>query len=91
MCIKSDYDKWKNGEFVWDRYGRELIPITPEIQASLDEDEREYFTYEQFGDYDYIDYEYNTNKNYVIVDSANKVKQFNCDEICVLDKIGNDD
>ncbi len=57
MCAKSDYDKWKNGELVWDRYGRELVPITPEIQVSLDEDEREYFTYEQFGDYDYVDYE----------------------------------
>lgn len=57
MCTKSDYDKWKNGELVWYRWGDELVPITPEIQASLDEDRREYYTYEQFGDYDYIDYE----------------------------------
>ena len=57
MCTGSDYDKWKNGELVWNRWKDELVPITPEIQASLDEDEREYYTYEQFGDYDYIDYE----------------------------------
>lgn len=57
MCAKSDYEKWRNGELVWNRWGDELVPITPEIQESLDEDGREYYTYEQFGDYDYIDYE----------------------------------
>lgn len=57
MCTGSDYDKWKKGELVWNRWGDELVPITPEIQASLDEDAREYYTYEQFGDYDYIEHE----------------------------------
>lgn len=57
MCTKSEYDKWKNGELVWNRWEDELVPITPEIQTSLDEDEREYYTYDQFGDCDYIYYE----------------------------------
>ena len=57
MCMKSEFDKWVAGELVWDRWGDELIPITPEIKASMEDDEREYLTYEQFNDWDYIDYE----------------------------------
>lgn len=57
MCTSSDYDKWKNGELVWSRWDDELIPITDEIKRSMDNDEREFLTYEQFGDYDYMGYE----------------------------------
>ena len=57
MCMKSDYDKWVAGELVWSRWGDELVEITPAIRASMEEDERDYLTYEQFNDYDYIDYE----------------------------------
>lgn len=57
MCTSSDYDKWKNGELVWSRWDDELIPITDEIKRSMDNDEREFLTYEQFGDYDYMKYE----------------------------------
>ena len=57
MCMRSEYDKWKKGELVWNRWGDELVPITPEIQASLDEGEKEYLTYEQFHDWDYLEYE----------------------------------
>ena len=28
MCDESDYDKWKNGEFVFDNYFGKLIPVT---------------------------------------------------------------
>lgn len=57
MCTKSDYDKWKDGELVWSRWGDELVAITPEIQESIDCNEKEYLTYEQFGDWDYLDFE----------------------------------
>lgn len=57
MCMKSDFDKWTAGELVWDRWVHELIPITDEIKESMDNDEREYLTYDQFGDWDYIEYE----------------------------------
>ena len=57
MCMESDFNKWVTGELVWSRWGDELVPITDEIKKSIEEDEREYLTYEQFNDYDYIDYE----------------------------------
>ena len=57
MCMESDFNKWVAGELVWCRWGDELVPITDEIKKSMEEDEREYLTYEQFNDYDYIDYE----------------------------------
>lgn len=57
MCMKSDYDKWVAGELVWSRWGDRLVEITPEVKASMEDDEREYLTYEQFNDYDYIDFE----------------------------------
>ena len=57
MCMESDFNKWVAGELVWSRWRDELLPITDEIKKSMEEDEREYLTYEQFNDYDYIDYE----------------------------------
>lgn len=57
MCMESDFNKWVAGELVWSRWGDELVPITDEIKKSMEEDTREYLTYEQFNDYDYIYYE----------------------------------
>ena len=57
MCMESDFNKWVAGELVWSRWGDELVPITDEIKKSMEKDERQYLTYEQFNDYDYIDYE----------------------------------
>ena len=57
MCMESDFNKWVAGELVWSRWGDERVPITDEIKKSMEEDKREYLTYEQFNDYDYIDYE----------------------------------
>ena len=57
MCMESDFNKWVAGELVWSRWGDELVPITDEIKKSMEKDEREYLTYEQVNDYDYIDYE----------------------------------
>ena len=61
MCMRSEFDKWVNGELVWDRWNRELVPITPEIKISMENDEREYLTYDQFHDWEYVDYETYTN------------------------------
>lgn len=57
MCMKSDFDKWVNGELVWSRWDDDLVEVTPEVKESIDNDEHEYLTYEQFNDWDYIEYE----------------------------------
>ena len=61
MCMRSEFDQWVNGELVWDRWNRELVPITPTIKISMENDEREYLTYDQFHDWEYVDYETYTN------------------------------
>ena len=61
MCMRSEFDRWVSGELVWDRWNRKLVPITPAIKISMENDEREYLTYYQFNDWDYIDYETYTN------------------------------
>ena len=57
MCMKSEFDKWVAGELVWDRWGDRLVPITPSVKQSMEDDDRDYFTYDQFNDWDYISYE----------------------------------
>ena len=57
MCTKSDYEKWENGELVFNKWSEELVPITDEIKKSMDAKERIYLTYEQFGDWEYLEYE----------------------------------
>ena len=74
MCMESDFNKWVAGELVWNRWGNKLVPITDEIKKSIEEDEREYLTYEQFNDYDYIDYE--TFENSYTTPNGETVKSF---------------
>ena len=57
MCMKSDYDRWVAGELVWNKWGDELIEITPEVLSSMENDERIYLTYEQFNDWSYLEFE----------------------------------
>lgn len=64
LCTSDEYDKWKNGEYVYDYYDESLVPITPEIEETMEEEscnnrkyDRSYLTYNQFYDYDYISYE----------------------------------
>lgn len=57
MCSETDFDKWIKGELVWSKWEDELVPITDDVKQSMDNGEHEYLTYEQFYDYDYIDYE----------------------------------
>lgn len=72
MCMESDFDKWVAGELVWSRYGDELVPITDKVKKSMENDEGEYLTYDQFNDWNYLDYEtfektYNTPNNESVV------------------------
>lgn len=52
MCMDDDYQKWKNGEYVFARWNEKLIPIS---EANKDEDEERYMTYNDYSDY--YDYE----------------------------------
>lgn len=58
MCKESDFDKWKNGEMYWDRWNEELITKEEaERRMAEDEDADGLYTYEQFNDYDYLEFE----------------------------------
>ena len=57
MCMKSEFDKWVEGELVWDKYGDRLVPITPEVEENMAGRYPDYLTYDQFGDWDYLEYE----------------------------------
>ena len=59
MCTKDDYEKWKNGELVFDRWNDELV--SPEDKELEDEyGDKDYFTYDEF--FDYYNSEYETFK-----------------------------
>ena len=57
MCMSEDFNKWAAGELVWSRWSDELVPITDEVKESMDAGEREYLTYGQFNDWEYMEYE----------------------------------
>ena len=57
MCMESDFDRWMSGELIWSRWSDKLVEITPEVQESIDNDEGGYLTYEQFNDYEYMEFE----------------------------------
>ena len=57
MCTKSDYKKWENGELVFNKWSKKLVPITDEIKKSMDANEKIYLTYEQFNDWEYLEFE----------------------------------
>jgi hypothetical protein len=52
--MKSEFDKWVEGELVWDQWGEKLVPITPIIKADMAGRYPRYLTYDQFNDWDYI-------------------------------------
>ncbi len=58
MCNKSDFDKWENGELVYD-WGRELIiPITEEIKSKMENDiYSDYYTFDDFFNNDFDKWE----------------------------------
>lgn len=53
MCTQSDYEKWKDGEFIYDYLYRKLISND---ELDDDYDEERYYTYDRFNDYEF-DYE----------------------------------
>lgn len=53
MCSESDFDRWVNGELLFDRWGDCLVE---KDKVEQDED-NQYLTYDQFNDWDYIEYE----------------------------------
>ena len=56
MCSDDEYSKWKNGEVYYDRYNKTLVESNEEIEREREEDTR-YLTYDEFHDWDYIEYE----------------------------------
>ena len=59
LCTKSDFDRWINGELIYDCDKEELIPLTGDIMKEKEEEDdyKRYMTYENFNDWSYLDYE----------------------------------
>lgn len=57
MCTSSDYEKWKNGELIYDYYNDKLVPVTDKIKELKEDGDDEYVTYENFQDWSYMDLE----------------------------------
>lgn len=47
MCMKSDYDKWKNGELYWSRWNEQFVTKEFVQQDSYPED---FYSYERYCD-----------------------------------------
>ena len=54
MCLQSEFDKWVAGELIFDDWREELVEITQDVK---DDVRNRYLTYEQFNDWNYIEYE----------------------------------
>ncbi len=74
ICMKSEFDKWVAGELAWDRWHKKLVPITPEVQKSMDDGDGDYLTYDQFSDWDYMEYE--TYENNYTTPNGDKIVAF---------------
>ena len=64
MCSESDFDKWKNGEYVYSKFDGKLVSINDDLyQKWLNTEESsrldyEYLTYDDFfNNWDAIQYE----------------------------------
>lgn len=63
MCTNDDFDKWKNGELVYNNYGDKLIPITDEKYQEWLKNKQEddyyydYLTYDEYFNYYCENYE----------------------------------
>lgn len=53
MCTQSDYDKWKDGELIYDYWDGKLIPL----DDTEYHDDGRYYTYDRFNDYECFDFE----------------------------------
>lgn len=54
MCTQSDYEKWKDGEFIYDYWDGKLISTD---ESDDDYDEGRYYTYDRFNEYSEFNYE----------------------------------
>lgn len=43
MCMKSEFDKWKSKELVFDEWNDVLVPVTEDIKKSMEEDDNQFF------------------------------------------------
>ena len=57
MCVSSDFEKWKNGELIYDYYQDELVPFTDKIREEKENGDCDYVTYEDFNDWSYNELE----------------------------------
>lgn len=59
MCSDDEYSKWINGEVYYDRWEHKFVDKSEEIEREREEDGRstEYLTYEEFNDWEYLEYE----------------------------------
>ena len=59
MCSDDEYSKWRNGEAYYDRWKRKLVDKSEEIESDREKEGRRsgYFTYEEFNDWEYLEYE----------------------------------
>lgn len=54
MCMKSDYDKWVNGELYWDRWGDQFV--TQDVVDKADY-KGQYYSYKKYcEDIEYEDF-----------------------------------
>lgn len=53
MCSKADFDRWINGELLYDKWNKCLVELTKERS---DDEDNEYLTYEQFKNYNCLGY-----------------------------------
>lgn len=64
LCTDSDFEAWKNGTKIYDRYAEALIDCTAEINDARNNDaqgryrEYQYLNYDEFfNDYEALEYE----------------------------------
>jgi hypothetical protein len=59
MCSDDEYSKWKNGEVYYSRWEHKFISKSEEIEREREETgtDTDYLTYEEFNDWEYLEYE----------------------------------
>lgn len=59
MCSDDEYSKWRKGELYFDRYTKEFVEKSEETENERNDEGTytQYLTYEEFNDWDYIEYE----------------------------------
>ena len=59
MCSDDEYSKWRNGEVYYDRWRCKFVDKSEEIESDREKKGTYsgYLTYEEFNDYEYLDYE----------------------------------